>query len=448
MIKEFIKGDKKVINAWAFYDWANSVYSLVISSAIFPIFYSVISKEAFEKGNVPELFKNFNNESIIIIVSAISFIIVSFLSPILSGVADYSGKKLTFLKFFCYLGSISSMGLAFFSFDYLYLSLLIYMFALIGFWGSLVFYNSFLPDIAHPEQQDQVSALGFSMGYLGSLILLGICLFLSIGGFYPEEGLFPDNEILPLTAVQISFFLVGIWWMGFAQYTYAHLPEGTLKDRTGVKSIWTSGFKELKTVYHKLIENKSMKKYLSAFFIYSMAVQTVMYVATYFGTEEVEWGKMDKTFGLIVSILLIQIVAILGAWLASLLSKRIGNIKTLIVINMIWALICVYGYFVITPLQFFITAGFVGFVMGSIQSLSRSTYSKMLPADTTDTASFFSFYDLAEKIGIVIGMLIFAVVGEITGSMRGPILFLIVFFIIGVVILSTIPKIKKVREQH
>ncbi len=442
MIQGFEKGNKKVINAWAFYDWANSVYSLVISSAIFPIFYSVISEKAFEEGNVPELLKDFNNESIIIIVSAIAFIIVSIMSPILSGVADYSGKKKNFLKFFCYLGAGSSIGLAFFSFDYLYLSLAIYMLALIGFWGSLVFYNSFLPDIAYPEQQDKVSARGFSMGYIGSVILLILCLILIEGGFYPEDGLFPGNEFFPLYSVQLSFIMVGLWWAGFAQYTYKHLPQGNAKDSSQIKNIWTSGFKELKQVYNKLMQDVSMKKYLIAFFIYSMAVQTVLYVATYFGTEEVAWEEGNKTQGLILSILLIQIVAIFGAWLASLLSKKVGNITTLIVINIAWVLICIYGYFVITPMQFYITAGCVGLVMGSIQSMSRSTYSKMLPITTTDTASYFSFYDVAEKIGIVIGMLIFAVVGEITGSMRGPILFLVVFFIIGVIILATIPRIK------
>ena len=447
MTEIFKKGSKKVINAWAFYDWANSVYSLVISSAIFPIFYSVVSEKAYNDGNVPELLAGFNNESIIIITSAIGFIIVSIMSPILSGVADYSGKKKLFLKLFCYLGGLSCVGLAFFSFDHLYLSLFIYMLALIGFWGSLVFYNSFLPDIAYPEQQDSVSARGFSMGYVGSVILLVICLVFIEGGFFPDEGLFPDSDLISLNAVQLSFMLVGVWWIGFAQYTYSYLPAGLSKDRTGIKSIWTRGFKELRKVYGQLVQNRSMKKYLSAFFIYSMAVQTVMYVATYFGTEEVTWDEGGQTMGLIVSILLIQIVAVFGAWLASLLSKKIGNIKTLIVINVVWMLICVYGYFVITPMQFYITAGFVGLVMGSIQSLSRSTYSKMLP-ETTDTTSFFSFYDVAEKIGIVIGMLLFAVVGEITGSMRGPILFLIVFFIIGVIILSTIPTLKVNRESE
>jgi UMF1 family MFS transporter len=437
------RGSKKLLNAWAFYDWANSVYSLVINTAIFPIFYAAVSRKAFEDGNVPELLKGVNNESIIIVTTAIAFLIVSIISPILSGIADYSGQKKRFLQFFCYLGAFSCIGLSIFSFDYLWFSLLIYMLALIGFWGSLVFYNSYLPDIAFPEQQDAVSAKGFSMGYIGSVLLLIVCLLLLEGGFYPEDGLFSGNKLFPLYAYQLSFILVGLWWMGFAQYTYRYLPLGTKKDRSEVKNMFTNGFQELKKIGGNLSANLQMKRYLGAFFMYSMAVQTVMLVATYFGTEEVEWEEGGATMGLILSILLIQLVAILGAWLASLLSQKIGNIKTLIIINILWALICIYGYFVVTPIQFYATAACVGFVMGSIQALSRSTYSKMIPDGNPDTASYFSFYDVAEKIGIVIGMLLFAIVDEISGSMREPILFLIVFFILGIILLTRVPSLKK-----
>lgn len=427
------KGHKKLLNAWAFYDWANSVYSLVINTAIFPIFYSAISIKAFEQGNVPQILKGVNNESIIIVTTAIAFLIVSILSPILSGIADFSGKKKQFLQFFCYLGGISCIALAFFSFDYLWTSLLTYLLALVGFWGSLVFYNSYLPDIAFPEQQDAISAKGFSLGYIGSVLLLIICLVLIKGGFFTEDSIVP---------IQISFVLVGLWWMGFAQVTYAYLPQGSKKDRSEVTNVITNGFKELKKIWNDLKSNLQMRRYLMAFFTYSMAVQTVMLVATYFGTEEVTWEEGEATTGLIVSILMIQLVAIVGAYVASSLSRKRGNINVLIAINVIWVAICVYGYFVITPLQFYITAAAVGFVMGSIQSLSRSTYSKMIPAGTEDTASYFSFYDVAEKIGIVIGMLLFAIVGELTGSMRGSILFLVVFFILGVFFLVRVPKMK------
>ncbi|MGB3590379.1 MAG: MFS transporter [Nonlabens sp.] len=442
MSKILKRGNKKLINAWAFYDWANSVYSLVISSAIFPIYYTAVSAAAFKEGNVPDLLAGLSSESIINIVTALGFLIVSVLSPLLSGVADYSGRKRAFLKVFCYLGSISCVLLAFFSFDYLYVSLSIYMLALIGFWGSLVFYNSFLPDVAFPEQQDAVSAKGFSLGYIGSVLLLVLCLGLVQGGFYPEEGLFSDSDVLRLDAVQLSFILVGLWWWGFAQYTYCYLPAGNVKEAQEGISIWNSGFLELKKIWFKLNENLQMKRYLGAFFIYSMAVQTVMIVATYFGTTEVEWPEGESTQGLIVSILLIQLVAVLGAWIASKLSRKLGNINTLIIINIIWASICVYGYFVVTPMQFYITAAAVGFVMGSIQSLSRSTYSKMIPEGATDTASYFSFYDVAEKVGIVLGLAIFIAVREQFDSMRYSILFLLLFFVIGAILLMRVPRLK------
>lgn len=184
-----------------------------------------------------------------------------------------------------------------------------------------------------------------------------------------------------------------------------------------------------------------LKKYLRSFFVYSMAVQTVMLVATYFGEQEIKWADDNgRTMGLIISILVIQIVAILGAFLTSYISEKIGNIKTLIIINSIWVVICVYAFFVVSPVQFYVTAGFVGLVMGGIQSLSRSTYSKFLP-ETKDTASFFSFYDVAEKVGIVIGMGIFATIDQISGSMRNAIVFLAIFFIIGVFLLTRVQKI-------
>lgn len=431
------RGHKKLLHAWAFYDWANSVYSLVITSAIFPIFYSAVSKKAYEEGNVPTFLKEVNNENIIFVTTAIAFLVVSILSPILSGIADYSGQKKRFMQFFCYLGASCCIGLAFFSFDYLWFSLVMYFLALIGFWGSLVFYNSYLPDIALPDQQDITSARGFSLGYIGSVILLVFCLAMNEFGLYPESG-----YLLGLDAVQMSFILVGVWWMGFAQYTYAYLPLGNKKDTSEVKNIFTNGFKELHKIWDQLGDNIQMKRYLAAFFVYSMAVQTVMLVATYFGTEEVQWEEGGATMGLIVSILLIQIVAIAGAFIASKLSNYYGNIKVLIGINMIWVAICIYGYFVYSPMEFYLTAAAVGFVMGSIQSLSRSTFSKMIPEGNPDTASYFSFYDVAEKIGIVIGMTIFTLVTQWSGSMRGSILFLVVFFGIGVLLLLRVPKVK------
>jgi len=454
------KGSKKLLNAWAFYDWANSVYTLTIASSIFPIFYSALFAGAVEK-NVEAFGMVFKSTALITYVTAFTFLVVTFTSPILSGIADYVGNKKNFMKFFCYMGGAGCIGLYWFSLDRIYLSLLFYFMGLLGYWGSLVFYNSYLPDIAYPEQQDAVSAKGFSMGYVGSVLLLILNLVMVM---YPEffgfdisisdnlrsngseaeisDALQSAKDEASITAMRYAFITVGVWWILFSQYTFYVLPKGTSKGKKVTKDVLFNGIKELKQVWSQLQENLRLKRYLIAFFVFSMAVQTIMLVAVYFGEEEIDWGGADaKTTGLIGSILIIQLVAILGAYLTSRASTKFGNIKTLIVVNGIWMALCLYAYFMETAMQFYIAASIVGFVMGGIQSLARSTYSKFLP-DTDDTTSYFSFYDVAEKIGIVIGMVIFATIDQITGSMRNAILFLFVFFLAGIVLLFRVPKSK------
>ena len=422
------KGDSKLLNAWAFYDWANSVYALVISSTIFPLYYGAL----FRQKNIEEIVLfgfSVRSEALISYVTALGFLIIAFISPLLSGIADYMGNKKFFLKLFCYVGAISCMSLYFFSLDTVVLSLVSYLLALIGFWGSLVFYNSYLPDIAHKEQQDAISAKGFSLGYAGSVVLLLVCLGMVM--------LVDDSHKLQM--MRYSFILVGIWWMGFSQYTYYYLPNNKNENKLH-KNIIFNGFKELLKVWKQIKELKALRRYLGAFFVYSMAVQTIMIIAAYFGEKEVKWGSDTNRFiGLIISILVIQIVAISGALITSRLVLKYGNIKVLILLNFMWILICTYAYFVITPIDFYIAAFFVGLVMGGIQSLSRSTYSKFIPDGTNDTTSFFSFYDVAEKIGIVIGMFTYGFIADVTGKIQNAILFLILFFVVGLLLLLRVP---------
>ena len=428
------KGSKKLINAWAFYDWANSVYSLVISSAIFPIYYGLI----FSEINFISFFGyQIKNTAVISFITAFAFVVVAFMSPILSGIADYIGNKKRFMKIFVYIGSISCVGLYWFELQTIYLGLLFYFFALIGLWASLVFYNSYLPDIAYPDQQDLASARGFSYGYIGSVILLLINLIIIMN---PNSfGIEGSGSEASMTAMKYSFVSVGIWWALFSQYSFYFLPKSNREVKV-TKDIFWNGYKELKLVFKELKNQTKLKRFLPAFFLYSMALQTVMLVAAYFGEEEISWGSSkEKTLGLIISILLIQVVAIFGAILTARASKYFGNIPVLIFINFIWVGLCFVAYFTETPTQFYSVAGFVGLVMGGLQSLSRSTYSKLLPK-TFDTTSFFSFYDVTEKIGIVIGMICFGLVDQISGSMRNGILFFITFFIFGAFMLMRIPK--------
>lgn len=438
-MKKLEKGSKKLLNAWAFYDWANSVYTLTIASSIFPIFYSALFISEIKKINAFGL--EFKSTALITFVTAFTFLVVAFISPILSGIADYVGNKKTFLKFFCYLGSAGCIGLFWFDIspDKIHLSLLFYFMGLIGYWGSLVFYNSYLPDIAFEHQQDSISAKGFSMGYLGSVILLIINLIMVM---FPEMLNIESSldETASQRAMRYSFVTVGFWWALFSQYTFYWLPKGVSEGHKITKAILFNGFKELQVVWKDLKNNLRLKRYLNAFFVFSMAVQTIMLVAVYFGEEEIAWADDNaKKMGLVGSILLIQLIAIIGAFLTSKASEKYGNIKTLIGVNVIWMVLCVYSYFMITPTHFYIAAGIVGFVMGGIQSLARSTYSKFLP-DTEDTTSYFSFYDVAEKIGIVIGMIIYGAIDQFTGSMRNAILFLVIFFFVGIILLVRVPK--------
>ena len=434
---ELQKGSIKLLDAWAFYDWANSVYTLTIASAVFPIFYEALFSDRDHYIDVFGL--HLKNSALISFITAFAFLLVAFISPLLSGIADYVGNKKSFMKFFCYLGVLSCMGLYWFNLENIYIGLVFYFLGLIGYWGSLVFYNSYLPDIAFVEQQDKISAKGYAMGYIGSVILLIINLAMIMKPKF--FGITGTEGEAAMKAMRYSFVMVGVWWILFSQYTYYFLPKGNKNANRKVSHhVVFNGFKELKKVWILLKENTALKRYLGSFFVSSMAVQTVMLVATYFGAQEIAWpSKAESTTGLIICILLVQLVAVVGAVLTSRASEKFGNIATLIVINCFWVLLCAGAFFITAPIQFYVMASLVGLVMGGIQALSRSTYSKLLP-ETEDTASFFSFYDVAEKIGIVIGMLVYGIIDQITGSPRLAIVFLGVFFVMAVFLLNRVPK--------
>ena len=419
---------KKVINSWAMYDWANSVYSLVITSTIFPAFYEAVTSDGNEATLIDKVkigSFEFVNTALYNYALAIAFIIVALMSPILSSIADYRGNKKQFLQFFCTMGSLACCSLYFFDADHINTGLVSVIIACIGFWGSLVFYNSYLPEIAAPEDRDRVSAKGFTMGYIGSVLLQIICFV-----FVLKPELF---GITVGKASQISFLLAGIWWFGFGQWSIAKLPAGLRVVKADQEdNVLVGGYKELHKVWKQLKHLPILDNYLGSFFFYNMGVQTVMLAATLYGKSELN----IPTTNLIIAILIIQLVAIPGAMLMSRMAVKLGNFNTLMIVVSFWILICIIGYFVprngIT--EFYCLATMVGFVMGGIQSVSRSTYAKLMP-ETKDTASFFSFYDVTEKIAIVIGMFSFGFIIELTGSQKNAVLGLCVFFIIGLILL-------------
>ena len=436
------KGSKKLIGAWTFYDWANSVYPLVITTAVFPLYYGAVTGG---KNAMVQIFghKFINTELYTYTLSA-SFLIVAFISPILSSIADYMGNKKRFMQFFLYLGSLSVMALYFFKgIDTLWVGITFSILASIGFWGSLVFYNAYLPEVAHPEEQDSVSAKGFIKGYIGSVLLL---LFILSMIMMPHGyGFVAKDEKAPQLVYRISFVIVGLWWMGFAQYTLHHLPYN-MHRRKPEKDFIFKGYRELRQVLRELKNQYTLKVFLISFFLFSAGVQTIIVLAGKFGDEELGLPMTN----LIITILLVQLVAVVGAGIFSKISKKIGNISTLKITLVIWILVSFAAYLLPgkspnVDIYFYTLGGFLGLVLGATQTLARSTYSKLMPEDTVDTATYFSFYDVTEKIAIVTGTVIFGVLVGITKSMRTSVLVLTLFFFTGLIVLFFMKRTKYVE---
>ena len=425
---------KKVVNGWAMYDWANSVYNLVITSTIFPAYYEAVTGDGNENTLIDKIKigeYEFSNTALYNYILAIAFVIVAIMSPILSSIADYRGNKKKFLRFFCTMGSLSCASLYFFDSDHIMGGLISVIIACVGFWSSLVFYNSYLPEIAAPEDRDRISAKGFMMGYIGSVLLQIICFV-----FVLKPELF---GITVGKASQISFLLVGVWWVSFGWLAISRLPQSKGVKGAHSKNLITQGYKELHKVWIELKTQPLLKQFLLSFFFYNMGVQTVMLAATLYGKSELN----IPTTNLIIAILIIQLVAIPGAHLMAKLASKWGNFNTIMVAILIWIGGCIIGYYLPRNglLPFYCLSIIVGFVMGGIQSVSRSTYSKLMP-ETHDTTSYFSFYDVTEKVAIVIGMFSFGFINEITGSQRNSVLALCIFFIIGFVLLYRTSKLK------
>jgi UMF1 family MFS transporter len=422
----------KTQRAWSFYDWANSVYSLVIGTVLLPIYYETITKDAgLERMHF--LGMEFHNTELYSYTISLSFLIIALLSPYLASLADFSGKKKAFMRVFVTIGSLACLGLFFFNESTIWLGLTAALLASVGFTGSLVFYNAFLPEIAKPELQDKLSARGFALGYLGSSLLLILNLMM----IQKPEWFGIEHAGV---STRISFLLVGLWWMGFSQYTFKHLPDKDRKEGEQPKNRLAHGYQKLGNVWREFREIPRLKRFLFAFFWYSTGVQTVVMLASIFGGKVLNLAS-DQ---LIISILIIQFVAIAGALLFSRLSDKIGNIKALGIAVFIWIGVCFGAYLVEDANDFYMVGALVGLVLGGIQSLSRSTYSKMLP-ETNDHATYFSFFDVTEKVATMAGTFGIGVIESLTGDLRNAALVLMAFFILGFVQLLRIPKSKHVH---
>ena len=420
------RNNPAVVKAWCMYDWANSVYSLVITSAIFPVYYKAVAITREGSDTVPFLGFMMKNSVLYSYALSFSFLVVAALLPLLSGVSDYTGRKKLFMQVFVVMGSLSCIGLYFFEgIETLYWGIFCSVMASIGYSGSLVFYDAFLPEIVTEDRLDEVSARGYAMGYYGSVILMIACLVLILNP--PWFGFATEGE-----ATRFSFLLVGLWWMGFAWMAFRKLPERP--SGKPQRQVWRNGYEELMKVWNELKFNPDLKKYLIAFFFFNMGVQTVMYLATLFGTDVLLLPAQN----LIATILLIQLVAAAGARYFARLSQRKGNSFTLTLMLTGWIVVCFSAYAIQAPWQFYLLAVVVGTIMGGIQSLSRATYAKLLPAETADHASYFSFYDVTYNLSIVMGTFSYGLVHQLTGSMRNSALALALYFLAGLYFLHRV----------
>jgi UMF1 family MFS transporter len=424
-----LKNDPKLIRSWAMFDWANSSYSLVISSAVFPAYFAAVTDKTIQVGN-----SIMPNSAYFTFTISIAYIFVALGLPILSGIADYSGKRLYFLKLFTLIGSIACISLYYFKgMSTLWLGTLGFMVASIGFTSSLVFYNSFLPVISTEDRYDHTSARGFAYGYIGSVLLLIINLV--VIKFHSALGIQEESS-----AVRLAFVMVGLWWFFFAQIPFRKLPPDSQEKFE--KGIWSKGYQELLNVWQRLKHQKSLRRFLLAFFFYSAGVQTVLYLAATFASDELKFGGSE----LVLIILILQLVGLVGANFFAWLSRLKGNKFVLLIMLSLWIVVCIGAYFTYTKTAFYFVASGVGLVMGGIQALSRSSYSKLLDDDEVDVTSYFSFYDVLEKLAIVAGTLSFGYINVLSGGMRNSVLVLIIYFAIGIFILSTVDMSMAKRE--
>jgi MFS transporter, UMF1 family len=418
--------DKKIVRAWYMFDWANSVYSLVITSSIFPLYFKAVAKTG--NSDLVDFFGfSLKNSTLLSYTISVSFLIVATILPFLSGMADYSGRKKSFMMFFVWLGALSCMGFYFFdSIGDLNWAITCALFANIGYSGSLVFYDAFLKEIVTEDRYDKTSARGYSMGYYGSVIMMLLSLVLIFN--YQTFGFETEGS-----ATRFVFLAVGVWWIGFSLIPFAILPESPRHEGEET-SLWTKGYQEIRKVWQSLSGLPDLKKYLWSFFFFNMGVQTVMFLATLFGTDVLHLGSAE----LIPTILIIQLVGAIGAVLFARLSGKKGNRFTLTLLITIWIGICIGAYFITNKYEFFALAAIVGLVMGGIQALARATYSKLIPEGTNDTSSYFSFYDVTWNLSLVVGTFSYGLIDQITGSMRYSALALAVYFIIGMFLLRTV----------
>lgn len=403
-------------NSWVFYDWANSAYSIIISTAVFPLFYKAAATNA---GVSPA-----NSTAYLGYTIAIATFILAMLGPILGTIADYQGFKKRFFTFFFALGVIFTGLLAFIPSDQWVLLLICYTFAAVGSSGANVFYDAFLVDITTEERMHRISARGFSFGYIGSTIPFIISIAIII---------LAQNGIIPLSttmASKIAFLVTAVWWGLFSIPMFKHVHQRYYIQREPSPVI--NSFKRLGKTLSEIRKYRSLFIFLLAYFFYIDGVGTVITMSTAYGTD-----LGISSTNLLIILFVTQVVAAPFAILYGRLSERFTGKKMLYVGIFIYMIVCIYAYFLKTTLDFWIMAMLVATSQGGIQALSRSYFAKLIPKEKAN--EFFGFYNIFGKFASIMGPLLVGVTAQLTGNSNSGVFSLIILFIIGLVILTRVP---------
>lgn len=410
-----MKSLTKQEKSWAFYDWANSAYSMTITSTVLPIYFKSVAESG---GMSPS-----NSTALWGYTISFSTMIVSLLAPILGTIADYKGNKKKFFKFFFSIGVLFTTLLAFIPENSPLLLLLCYGFTLVGFSGTNIFYDAFLIDVTNRDRMDKVSSYGFALGYIGSTIPFIISIAVVL---LTQKGILPIS--LPL-ACKITFLITSVWWLIFTipilknvnQIYYVEPENNPIRK----------SFKRLFSTLKQIKSHRNIFLFLIAYFFYIDGVDTIIGMASSYGTD-----LGISMVSLLIILLLTQFVAFPFTILYGKLSEKIGGKKLLYLGILTYTIICIYGYFIKTTLDFWILAMAVGSAQGGIQAISRSFFGKMVPKENAN--EFFGFYNIFGKFAAIMGPLLMAIITQVTGQTRNGILSLILLFVVGFLCLTKV----------
>jgi MFS transporter, UMF1 family len=423
------RNDKKVVLSWCLYDWANSAFATTIMAAVLPIFFRRVAASTLPSGETHLA------TSIWGYTAAFSMLIVAMLSLILGPVADYSSSKKRFLAIFTAFGIVSTSLLALTGpGNWMWVALL-FIFGEIGYGGSEVFYDSFLPHIGKPDELDRISVRAYAYGYMGGGILLAINIAMIF--LLPKTILVPGGPPLPVLGMQLSFLSVGLWWALFSIPMLKNVPE-PIRDQNRLAGVhpFTIARERLTSTFYHIRQYKQLFLFIIAFWFYNDGIGTIIKMATAYG-DEIGIG----TFDLIGALLMIQAVGIPCSLLFGKLSGKIGAKRSILIGLAVYILISIGGYFMTKAIHFWILAFVDGLVMGGTQGLSRSLYASLVPKDKS--AEFFSFYNISGKFAGIAGPAVFAFVGQLTGTSRLGILSLVFFFMVGGTLLMFVKEKEK-----